>query len=72
MLDSGERLREARRDHWTIRAMKVYGGGFVEALADAALHADEQNLALIKKTWPRYWEQYAEMGAMLEQREKEL
>lgn len=45
-----------------IRAMRIYGGSFVQALGLAALYADTTNLQLIKSTWPQYWNRYAEMA----------
>lgn len=45
-----------------VQMMEKYGGSFVHALAQACYHADPDNLELIKKTWPLYWAQYAEMA----------
>jgi len=45
-----------------INAMKKYGGSFVSHLGAAAQHADRQNLAKLKATFPEYWKQYAEMA----------
>lgn len=44
-----------------ILAMRKYGGSFVRALAEAALRADDSNLARIKTAWPDYWEKYRAM-----------
>ncbi len=41
-----------------IDAMIQRGGSFVRALGQAALRADDDNLARIKSTWPEYWEYY--------------
>ena len=49
-------------DQATMQAMTEYGGGFVRALGQAALKADDENLRLIKITWPGYWERYTEMA----------
>ena len=54
-------------DQWdddlkTIQAMRRYGGGFVKALGEAALFADSDNLARIKKAWPEYWSKYTRMS----------
>ncbi len=49
-------------DYWTIRAMRVHGGSFVQALAELAVHADAENLWRIKAAWPEYWKNYEEMG----------
>ena len=51
------------REYATISAMLKYGGSFVQALARAALAADAENLARIKRAWPEYWKTYEEMGA---------
>ena len=45
-----------------IIAMQQYGGGFVQALALAALRADDANLARIKAGWPEYWRKYTIMA----------
>lgn len=49
-------------DWWTIEAMRKQGGSFVKALAEAAARADSRNLAIIKRSWPEYWEDYSEIG----------
>lgn len=51
-----------------ISCMATFGGRFAQALAKAALAADDDNLALIKSTWPTLWEKYANW---LKQAEKE-
>lgn len=53
------------RDYYTIQAMRIYGGSFVFALAQAAERADPINLKKIKQTWPEYWKEYEEMGDKL-------
>lgn len=53
------------QDYWTIKAMKIYGGGFVKALAEAASQADPENLRKIMETWPKYWRTYMDMGERL-------
>lgn len=50
------------QDLKTIDAMKRYGGSFVKALAEAALHADPDNLKRIKTAFPEYWERFTEMA----------
>ena len=50
-------------DDKVIEAMKKYGGGFVAALAEAAIMADGDNLDRIKKTWPEYWQKYGSFAA---------
>jgi hypothetical protein len=54
------------QDFETLQAMTKFGGGFVKALAQAAHHADSNNLERIKQAWPEYWKQYEEMGKSLE------
>jgi hypothetical protein len=51
--------------------MKTYGGSFVQGLAGAILHADPENLALIKKTWKTYWSTYEKMGKKMKARYEE-
>jgi hypothetical protein len=43
----------------TISHMATFGGRFAQALAQAALAADDENLFLIKTTWPGLWDKYA-------------
>lgn len=52
-------------DYWTAQAMQRYGGGFVQALGQAAQRADAENLRLIKATWPAIWRKYAVMAEAL-------
>jgi len=49
-------------DYKIVEAMERYGGSFVKALANAARHADVQNLCKIKETWSCYWKQYKELA----------
>ena len=49
-------------DREVLRAMRIYGGGFVSALAEAGYRADEENLRRIKEAWPEYWSQYLKMS----------
>ena len=49
-------------DHNVIQAMSKFGGHFVQHLAEAAMHADTDNLERIKNTWPEYWNQYSKMA----------
>lgn len=51
-------------DSATIEAMLRYGGSFVQALAEAARRADDDNFERIKKAWPEYWQRYSEMGRL--------
>ena len=39
-------------------AMRKYGGGFVQQLAEAAFHADSKNLDLLKATFADKWTEY--------------
>ena len=43
----------------TISHMATFGGRFAQALAQAALAADDENLEKIKTTWPELWHKYA-------------
>lgn len=56
------------RDRIVLDAMLDYGGGFIQALAEAAEKADAVNLGRIKEAFRREWDEYAEM-AQLETRE---
>lgn len=49
-------------DHLVVWAMNRYGGSFVQALARAAIHADDKNLAKIRATWPELWKEYGQMA----------
>jgi len=50
--------------------MKRFGGSFVESLGIALTHADPINAQKIKNTWPKYWEQYLEMGKKIFENEE--
>jgi hypothetical protein len=54
----------------TISHMATFGGRFAQALAQAALAADDENLSLIKTTWPGLWEKYANWLKRVEKEEK--
>ena len=54
------------------RAAKTYGGSFMQALADAMLRADRNNLLKIKSTWPHEWHQYLSLGHQLEAEDEKL
>lgn len=54
-----------------ISYMGTFGGRFAQALAKAALAADDDNLALIKSTWPAMWEKYANWLKQSEARAEE-
>jgi hypothetical protein len=51
-------------------AMSMYGGSFVQALAEAFVCADLENRRRIKATWPEYWEQYTNLAERHAEREK--
>lgn len=40
------------------RAMRTYGGSFVQALGEALGRADDINVATIQRAWPAYWATY--------------
>ncbi len=49
-----------KTEDWkTLEAMRRYGGGFVHALATAAMHADDNNYAKLKAAFPELWLQYS-------------
>ena len=56
-------ISDRQWDWMVVQAMRRFGGGFVKALAEAYLHADEDNQARIRATWPEYWESYRQMAA---------
>ena len=62
-------MNDYDQDWWTQEAMMKLGGSFVKLLGEAARHADMENLARIKTTWPRYWEKYQRLGESLRQKE---
>lgn len=41
-----------------VEKMKIYGGSFVQALADCFYNADLVNFKKLKKSFPEYWEEY--------------
>jgi len=53
------------------RAMGIYGGGFVKALAECIRRADRTNLLKIKNTWPEYWQEYLEHSKRLKSKKEE-
>lgn len=54
-MDHDEKLR-------MVRAMKVYGGGFVKALAECFLLADRYNLQKLCEAFAKYVDQYRDMA----------
>jgi len=57
------------KDYYTVKAMRIYGGSFVQALAMAFEYADSVNAQKIKDTWPEYWNEYETMGEGLTREE---
>lgn len=57
-------------DYQTLSAMRRFGGGFVNRLAEAGFAADDENLTRLKTAWPEYWETYRKMGEEAEARER--
>lgn len=50
-----------------VRAMRIFGGSFVEALAECFLRADQYNLQKLIDAFPEYVKQYTEMAKRLEE-----
>lgn len=48
----------------TVKAMRMYGGSFVNALSECMLRADEDNAARIEKAFPEYMKKYGPDGVM--------
>ena len=46
-------------DYDIVQNMIKYGGSFVRALGEAALHADPDNLRRLREAFPEYWEKYS-------------
>ncbi|MCD6163155.1 MAG: hypothetical protein J7K40_12185 [candidate division Zixibacteria bacterium] len=44
------------------KMMIKHGGGFVQHMGEALIHADADNAERIKKAFPEYWEKYLEMS----------
>lgn len=54
------------QDSWTCDAMEKYGGSFVRQLAVLCRSADMLNLAKLKRTFRRYWNDYELMGKKMQ------
>lgn len=54
--------KEMAESYRVAEAMRTYGGSFVKALGEMLQHADAQNRAKVKATWPEYWDQYEKMS----------
>ena len=52
------------------KAIRVYGGSFMEALGNAMDYADANNLHKIRETWNKEWSQYLKMAEMMEEIEQ--
>lgn len=50
---------------YVFEAMRKHGGGFIQSLADAWMRADARNFALLKCTFPEYWNQYLALARQL-------
>ena len=64
-------MNEPIEDFYVLKAMTRYGGGFVQALAEAARRADDVNIAKIKAAFPEYWEKYSKFALTLKQQDKQ-
>ena len=56
----------------TIKAMQMYGGSFVKALAAAWLLADDDNAAKIEHAFPAYMAKYGPNSGMYAEAAKAL
>lgn len=50
------------------RAIRVYGGSFIQAIGDAMDLADSNNLKKIRETWNKEWKQYLDMSKHMEKK----
>jgi len=53
------------------KAIRMYGGSFMQALGNAMDYADSNNLAKICVTWNDEWQQYLKMGSVVTSRENQ-
>ena len=56
-------------DFRVMDAMERDGGGFVNALAEAARRADPSNFQILKNAFPEYWAKYRDMAKQDKERE---
>ena len=50
-------------EKWLVQnAMMEYGGGFVNALGNALMRADDFNTQKIYDAFPEYWQKYFKMA----------
>ena len=57
--------------YWMRKAMRVYGGSFVQSLGNAMEHADANNYSKLITAFPEYVKQYTEMGQKLKEKDPE-
>ncbi|MFA6097572.1 MAG: hypothetical protein WC788_08185 [Candidatus Paceibacterota bacterium] len=50
------------KDYPMYEAMKKYGGGFVQGLADLLQVADHENYAKLEKTFKEYFDRYRDIA----------
>jgi len=53
------------------KAIRAYGGSFMQALGNAMDYADVHNLAKIRETWIKEWDQYLEMAEIMDRKDRE-
>lgn len=58
-----EKPADRDSDLEVLHAMRINGGGFLSALAEAGFLADSDNLRRIKAAWPEYWHGYRVFAA---------
>lgn len=59
------------KDHIKIAMMmERFGGSFFQGIGQALLHADSENAAKVKATWPKEWQQYYEIYGQWEARQQ--
>ena len=51
------------------KAIRAYGGSFMQALGNAMDYADVHNLSKIRETWNKEWNQYLGMAEIMNARE---
>ncbi len=59
---------ELEDKYWLLKAMELYGGSFVRALADAMRAADHINYSKLVNAFPEYIARYDEMGKQLKEK----
>lgn len=62
-------IKDTEDFYWMIRAMEVYGGGFINSLANCFQHANSDNTQRLLNAFPDYVKQYAEMGKKMREKE---